>query len=83
MPNTSIWYWYSRLLIKQKEIASEEGLPYQILRKDHYAHIVKDIPSGTVGYVMFETLDNIKDDYLLASDAETLILLRPTDKRLW
>ena len=31
-----------------KEIASEEGLPYQILRKDHYAHIVKDIPSGTV-----------------------------------
>ncbi|PWM08283.1 MAG: chondroitinase, partial [Coprobacter fastidiosus] len=64
-----------------KEIASEEGLPYQILRKDHYAHIVKDIPSGTVGYVMFETLDNIKDDYLLASDAETLILLRPTDKK--
>ena len=64
-----------------KEIASEGGLPYQILRKDHYAHIVKDIPSGTVGYVMFETLDNIKDDYLLASDAETLILLRPTDKK--
>ena len=64
-----------------KEITSEEGLPYQILRKDYYAHIVKDIPSGTVGYVMFETLDNIKDDYLLASDAETLILLRPTDKK--
>lgn len=63
-----------------KEAASEKKLPYQVLRKDTYAHIVKDIPSGTIGYVVFEPLE-MKDDYLLASDAETLVLLRPVDKK--
>lgn len=63
-----------------KKAASEKKLPYQVLRKDTYAHIVKDIPSGTIGYVVFEPLE-MKDDYLLASDAETLVLLRPVDKK--
>lgn len=63
-----------------KNVASEKKLPYQVIRKDTYAHIVKDIPSGTVGYVVFEPLE-MKDDYLLASDAETLILLRRVDKK--
>lgn len=64
-----------------KEVVPEKELPYQIVRKDRYAHIVKDIPSHTTGYVVFEGLDKIKDDYLVSVDAETLLLLRRTDKK--
>ncbi len=50
---------------------------YEVLLKSKEAHIVKDIVTQTIGYAIFESLDSSDDDFILKSDAELIIMLRP------
>ena len=49
---------------------------YEVLLNSKVAHIVKDIATNTRGYTIFESLSTDKDDYILKSDAEIMIMLR-------
>ncbi len=52
---------------------------YEVLLNSKAAHIVKDVATNTRGYAIFESLHTDKDDYILESDAELMIMLREED----
>ncbi len=56
-------YEYCIFLKTDTEKLAEQvkNLSYQVLRRDNGAHIVKDLASETVGYVMFESGNGIGD----------------------
>lgn len=49
---------------------------YKVLRQDRNAHIVKDIISNTTSFVVFETLDRLKEGIIEKVDTACLIMLK-------
>jgi len=56
-------------------------LPYQVLRRDNGAHIVRNLADGAVGYAMFESGNGV--DLLKHVDSPCLVMVKPkADGRL-
>ena len=55
---------------------------YTVIRKNRVAHIVKDEPTKTIGYVVFESFDTKEDKLISHIDAETLCMVRESKGNL-
>lgn len=53
---------------------------YTVLRKDSIAHIVRDDISGIIGFVVFETMNDLQETSVSAITGETLVMMRETGK---
>lgn len=54
---------------------------YQIVQKDHTAHIVFDEETGITAYAVFEDYTPLTDRLLLQVPAETMVMQRKVDKK--
>jgi len=61
---------------KQLSDLKSDITDYQVLQKDTIAHIIKDLKNQVNGYAIFENYTSDKDEYLLQSDKEIMILLK-------
>jgi chondroitin-sulfate-ABC endolyase/exolyase len=59
-----------------------KNVPYKVLQKDRNAHIVKDMATNTISYVLFETPYNLPDDLLQEADTACLIMLEDKGKQI-
>ena len=68
------------LLVKPsaKEVKTySKNAPYEVVRADAYAHIVKDNPTAITAYIFYKGLDETGDECLVKSaDAETIVMER-------
>ena len=55
---------------------------YVVLQKDRNAHIVKDLPTGTTSYVLFETPRVLPKGILQKVDTACLVMLREQKKQI-
>ncbi len=55
---------------------------YEVILNTKTAHIVRDIASNTRGYAIFEPLYSEGDEYVLQSDSDLMIMLRPDNDML-
>lgn len=71
------------LLVKPsaKEVkAYSRNTPYEVVRADDYAHIVKDIPTSITAYIFYRKLNEAGSGCLVRSaDAETIVMERNRD----
>lgn len=63
---------------EQLKNVKQDATGYEVILKSKEAHIVKDIATNTRGYAIFESL-YFDDDYILQSDAELMIMIRPEE----
>lgn len=54
---------------------------YQIVQKDHTAHVVFDEETGITAYAVFEDYTPLTDRLLLQVPAETMVMQRKVDKK--
>lgn len=54
---------------------------YQIVQKDHTAHVVFDEETGVTAYAVFEDYTPLADRFLLQVPAETMVMQRKVDKK--
>lgn len=54
---------------------------YQIVQKDHTAHVVFDEATGITAYAVFEDYTPLTDRLLLQVPAETMVMQRKVDKK--
>lgn len=54
---------------------------YQIVQKDHIAHVVFDEATGITAYAIFEDYTPLTDELLLQVPAETIVMQRKVDKK--
>lgn len=59
-----------------KEMQSPANAPYEVLRQDREAHIVKDRKSGVTGFALFEPYSSGTGDLLLKTDKPCLVMMR-------
>ena len=55
---------------------------YEVLQKDENAHIVKSIPSGTVGYAIFKENEELTDTIIKKSDTPILAMIKQKDDEM-
>lgn len=55
---------------------------YSVLLKNETAHIVQDTQSGARGYAIFDNFEKENDNFVLQSDKELMIMLRPKNNTL-
>ena len=70
---------YEYMMAIQPEAAQIAGLhekSYNVLRKDHVAHIVEDKLEGVIGYALFEPYSDENGQYVVSADEELLIMLQ-------
>lgn len=53
--------------------------PYQVIRKDNIAHIVKDKATQTTGYVLFEAASDISDAHIKSTSYPCLAMVKQVD----
>ena len=54
---------------------------YQIVQKDHIAHVVFDEATGITAYAIFEDYTPLTDELFLQIPAETIVMQRKVDKK--
>ena len=52
---------------------------YQIVQKDHTAHVVFDEETGITAYAIFENYTPLSDKFLCLIPAETMVMLKKSD----
>lgn len=52
---------------------------YQIVQKDHTAHVVFDEETGITAYALFENYTPLSDKFLCLIPAETMVMLKKSD----
>ncbi len=55
---------------------------YKVLQKDRNAHIVRDLESNTISYVLFETPDVLPKGLIQKVDTSCLVMLRENKKEV-
>ncbi|TLX76030.1 T9SS type A sorting domain-containing protein [Labilibacter sediminis] len=56
-----------------------ENAPYQVIRKDEVAHVLKDRDTKTTGYVLFEANSNISQSHIKATSYPCLVMVKDKD----
>lgn len=56
--------------------------PYQVLRRDSAAHVVRDRATGITGYALFEPVQQLGADPVAGVDTPCMVLLRRADDAL-
>ncbi|MCT4589162.1 MAG: T9SS type A sorting domain-containing protein [Carboxylicivirga sp.] len=59
-----------------KQKMQSEDKPYEVIRKDEIAHIVKDAASATTGYVVFKADNAISSSHLKASSYPCIVVVK-------
>ncbi|MBI9062427.1 MAG: T9SS type A sorting domain-containing protein [Marinilabiliaceae bacterium] len=55
---------------------SSNNVPYEVIRKDHTAHIVKDNATQTTGYVLFEAANDISGSHIKTTTYPCLVMVK-------
>ena len=63
-----------------RQAPPEGALPYTILRQDQVAHILRDNPSRTTGYVVFEPEQELKEGPLRSSGRPCFFMARESEE---
>ncbi len=59
---------------KFNQALQSEQPPFTVVRKDRYAHIVKDSITKTTGYALFEPVNSLEDNLIHAVDTAAILM---------